>query len=253
MIDLNGRLEAHGFRFPERARTRSIEQTLQAAERIGYPVVLKADVEGLLHKTEVGAVRLHLRNANELRAAFDAIHAEKTAALIGARVEETVVENECTEGVELLLGIERNPQLGLTVTFGLGGVLAELIADVQVRTIPLSEADAASMVRSLGGVRLLRGFRGLPPVSETMLVERILAVAALADELGDAIESIDLNPILARGAEHVVLDAKAVWASCERGLHEVPAGIRKAHLERFFTARSVAVVGASATPGKVGN
>ena len=253
MTDLTARLEAHGFRLPERAVARSIEEALSAAERIGYPVVLKAQVEGLLHKTEAGAVRLHLSNAVELRAAFEEMHSDEAASRIGTPVEETIVEKECTDGIEVFLGVERNPQLGPTITFGIGGILAEWIGDVQVRTVPLSEADATHMIRSLEGIRLLRGFRGLPPVSEAMLVERILAASSLVEEIGDRIESIDLNPILVRGVEHTVLDAKAVWASAESKPHRASGAIRTDHLERFFEARSVAVVGASATPGKVGN
>jgi len=253
LTNLIARLEAHEFRLPERAVTRSMEETLSAAGRIGYPVVLKAHVEGLLHKTEVGAVQLHLANADELRSAYVQMHSDETASRIGTPVEETIVEKECTDGIEVFLGIERNPQLGPTITFGIGGIFAEWIGDVQVRTVPLSEADATHMIRSLKGIRLLRGFRGLPPVSETMLVERILAASSLSEEIGDQIESIDLNPILVRGAEHMVLDAKAIWASAKQSLQRVPGGVRTEHLERFFEARSVAVVGASATPGKVGN
>ena len=243
-------LEENGFRFPQRRVVATPEAAVAAAEQIGYPVVLKVDAEGLLHKTEVGGIRLHLSGASEVAAAYRTILANMAKHAPDLEPKGIAVEEELTEGIELFLGIARNHQLGLMVTFGFGGILAEVLDDVEVRTVPLSEPDAISMVRALRGRRLLDGYRGLPSVSEQALVERILAAGKAAESLPAHVGSLDMNPVLFCGADHVVLDAKASVCT------EIPlqsARPNTAHLDKFFSPRSVAVIGASSTEGKIGH
>ncbi len=250
MNDLRAMLERHGFQFPDREIVHSHDEAVAAAGRLGFPVVLKGEATGLLHKTEAGAVRLHLKSADAVRAAYAEIIDNVRRHAPTVELDGVVVEEECSRGRELFIGIEQNPHLGLTLTVGLGGTLAELLGDIQVRTVPLTEKDALDMLRSLHGYPLLRGHRGGQEVDESMLVSLLLSAAALGEASADRLGSIDLNPIAVWRDQHRVLDATA-----ERGgaaTLRTNSSTNTRHLERFFTPSSVAVVGASATPGKIG-
>jgi hypothetical protein len=195
-------LEAYGVRFCREEVVASAEAAAAAAERLGYPVVLKADVPGTLHKTEAGAVRVGLGDAGAVRAAFAAL-AERT----GAR--EFLVQEQVGPGVELLVGARRDEVFGPAVGVGIGGIFAEVIQDVSFRLAPLDEAEARAMLREGARRRLLAGPRGLPACEDAPL-------ACLAVAVGEFIcaeprvQEVDLNPVIAAGADAVAVDALVV-------------------------------------------
>ena len=193
-------LEACGVRFCREAIVASAEQAVAAAARIGYPVVVKADAVGLTHKTEAGGVVLDLRDEAAVRAA---------CAGLAGRAERFVVQERVGPGVELLLGARRDEVFGPVVVLGAGGVLAEVLRDVSVRLAPLGEGEAAAMLGEGARPRLLGGPRGLRPVEPAALVRAIEAVAGLIAATPPIVE-IDVNPLIAAGADVIAVDALVI-------------------------------------------
>ncbi len=195
-------LEAYGVRFCREAVVTSAEEAVAAAGRLGYPVVLKADVPGAMHKTEVGAVRVGLSDAAAVRRAFEAMAAR-------TRAREFVVQDQVGPGVELLIGARRDEVFGPVVAVGLGGVFAEVVRDVSFRLAPLDEAEARTMLREGARVRLLAGPRGLPACEDAPLACLVVAVSDLVCA-EPRVQEVDLNPVIATGADAVAVDAVVV-------------------------------------------
>ncbi len=178
-----------------------------AAERLGFPLVAKAIAPGVLHKSDVGGVRLGLRSAADVAAAVGEIAAAMRA--IAAPLEGILLQREVAGGIEALVGVTTDPTFGPVLVCGLGGILVELLRDVRFRLTPVHEHQAAEMLASLRGSRLLDGYRGSPAADRQALVDVILRVSALVEvvpELGE----LDLNPIkvLAPGQGAVVVDGR---------------------------------------------
>jgi acyl-CoA synthetase (NDP forming) len=184
----------------------------EAAEWIGNEVALKAVAKGVLHKTEAGAVRLHLNGAHQVAAAAEEM-AERLAAG-GQPPTAFVVQQMISGGVEMLVGIAHDPQFGPVVACGAGGVLVELMRDVSVRLTPLTRDDASQMIRSLKTYPLLTGYRGSPVCDTAALEDGLLRVSAMVEDLPQIAE-LDCNPfvVLERGA--VILDARVRVAALE--------------------------------------
>ncbi len=195
-------LEECGVRFCRETIATSVDEAVAAAGRIGYPVVVKADAEGLTHKTDAGGVVLDVADAAAVRAACAALTARTGASRF-------VVQERVGPGVELLLGARRDEVFGPVVVFGAGGVLTEVLRDVSVRLAPLGEGEAEAMLGEGARPRLLAGPRGLRPVGRTALVQAIHAVAGLI--LAESrIAEIDVNPLIAAGADVVAVDALVI-------------------------------------------
>jgi len=195
-------LEAYGLPVvPERVVV-STDAAVEAAEELGFPVVVKSAAAGA-HKTESGGVALNLSDADEVRAA---------AERIGAPV---LVQPMVRGGAELLAGAVQDPVFGPLVAFGPGGVLAELIGQAQFRLAPLTDLDAQELVRAGKAGRLVAGFRGNPPANEEALVDLLLRLARLAEEVPEVAE-LDLNPVLALADRCISVDARV------RVAHQAP-------------------------------
>ncbi len=192
-------LEACGIRFCREEIVATADDAVAAAARIGYPVVLKADAAGLTHKTEAGGVVLDVADGASVRAACAALRAR-------AGAERFVVQQRVGPGVELLLGARRDEVFGPIVILGAGGVLTEVLRDVSVRLAPLDEGEAAAMLGEGARPRLLAGPRGLRPVDPARLVTLIEALAGLV-AAEPRIREIDVNPVIAAGADLVAVDA----------------------------------------------
>ncbi len=187
-------LESFGLPLVQEATAATDEQAVAAAERLGFPVVLKTAAPGA-HKTESGGVALDLGSANEVRAA---------AKRIGAPF---VVQQMIAAGTELLAGIVQDPVFGALIAFGPGGVFAELIGDAGLRTAPLTDEDAGELVRDGKAGRLVAGFRGKVPADVDALTDLLHRLSLLAVELPEVVE-LDLNPVIAEAAGCVVVDAR---------------------------------------------
>jgi acyl-CoA synthetase (NDP forming) len=180
------------------------DAAVAAAERFGYPVVLKAAAEGLGHKSDVGGVRLGLGSAEEVRRAY-----REVAAVTGPA--GALVQPQRTGGVELLVGIVRDPAWGLVLAVGLGGVWVEVLNDSALRVLPVDEADVREALGELRGAALLRGGRGTEAADLDVVAGVITRVCALAAGLGDSLETLEINPLLVRGPEVEALDALVTW------------------------------------------
>ncbi|HEY7475931.1 MAG TPA: GNAT family N-acetyltransferase [Vicinamibacterales bacterium] len=182
------------------SRTASNEDAaVEAAERIGYPIVLKAIGPAILHKTEIGGVRLGLTTAGDVRQAWRDLAGRLGDAMTGGLVQEMVAG-----GVEMLVGALEDPTFGPVIACGTGGTLAELLADTQFRLHPLNERDARAMIEGLRGAKLLRGYRGAAAADEAALREALLRLSALI-EICPEIAELDVNPltVLAHGVRAI--------------------------------------------------
>jgi acyl-CoA synthetase (NDP forming) len=190
---------------PERQAT-TVEEAVRAAWEIGYPVVLKLDSSDVAHKTEVGGVRLDLRDAAAVRTAFAAIAEGVARHAPGAHMRGVLVQRMEARGVELILGARRDPQFGPMVLVGLGGVQAELWKDVALDLAPVSKEGAMAMLRSLRAFPLLDGFRGAAKADVAALAEAIARFSAFAAACGDRLEEAEINPLLCRPDGCVAVD-----------------------------------------------
>jgi acyl-CoA synthetase (NDP forming) len=185
------------------------EGAVAAAAGIDGPVVLKLDAIGLAHKSDLGAVRLGLRDGDEVRRAAAELLALAPA---GARVRGLLVEPMAEPGLELIVGLRRDPQVGPVVLVGLGGVLAEAIDDVAVALAPVGPDEALAMLASLRGARLLDGMRGRPAVDRRAVADIVVAVARLGHDRPEIVE-VDLNPVIASPGGALAVDALVVTST----------------------------------------
>ncbi len=178
------------------------EAAVAAAADLGGPVVLKAEVPGLVHKTEAGAVKLYLRDEQEVRAAY-----RDVAATFGQDLTGVLVQPMLTGGVEVLIGVVQEEVFGPLVVFGLGGVATEVLGDHKAKLTPLTDVDADDLIRGVHAAPLLFGHRGSPPVDTAALRDMLLRVSRLADDLHEVSE-LDLNPVIATSTGAHAVDAR---------------------------------------------
>jgi len=186
-----------------------LSECLAAAEAVGYPVVLKLSSPSLVHKSEIGGVAVGIRSDDELRAAFERLRAAGERHLAG-QDWGYLVSQQAPRGVEVILGVKRDPEAGLVLAFGGGGVTAELYDDVAVAMVPVGRDEARRLVhRTLAG-RLVAGFRGAASGDEESLVEAIVALSGAATALGPRLAAIDVNPCIVSPVGVVAVDASVV-------------------------------------------
>jgi len=197
------------YRIPFAAVKHAADESEAAAmaRQLGFPVVVKLASDTISHKSDVGGVRLDLRNEDEVR---DAVKEIREAMRIHeAAFQGVVVQRLVREGVEMFIGVTRDPLFGPLVAFGLGGIEVELLGDVSFRLHPLTDQDARDMMREIRGFKLLDGFRGAPPADQDALVDTILRIARMAADV-PRFGEMDLNPVkvFPRGQGLTVVDAR---------------------------------------------
>jgi len=177
----------------------SEKEAVAAAEKIGYPVVIKVNTPVILHKTEFGAVKVDLRTAREVKAAFSNLKKKITLMSKGGKQEKfsVFVQEMITGGVETVIGMSTDDAFGPLIMFGLGGIYVEILKDVAFRINPLSDTDVEDMISGLKSYPLLTGFRGSEPVDIAILKESLLRLSQLVSDF-DMITEIDINPFIAR-------------------------------------------------------
>ena len=199
-------LEAAGIPVVERVVARSADEAVAAAEGLGGAVVMKVVCPGLVHKSDVGGVRVGVEGADAVREAWSGILQSVGAAEPGIRPEGILVTRYVGGGRETVLGVHADPGFGPVLMFGLGGIYVEAVKDVAFRIQPVSEQDARDMVRSIRGHELLRGVRGEAPVDEGALIEAIQRLSQLVGR-HHRISELDVNPFLALPDGAVAVDA----------------------------------------------
>ena len=199
-------LRAYGIATPAEALVTSRADAIAAADRIGYPVVLKAVSPQLVHKSDIGAVALDLATSAQLAAAYDRMTQELRAhGVIGM-----LVCRQMRGGLELVLGLHRDPEMGVVVMAGFGGVLLELVKDVTFCAPPVSADKARDMLARLRGAKLLQGYRGSPAYDVDAVVDALVALGGLAADLDGVVQSVDINPFLALPRGGMALDGLIV-------------------------------------------
>ena len=197
-------LAAYGVPFCREGRAATRGEALRVARRIGYPVVVKAERPGLLHKTETQAVKVDLRTPSELQATC-----REMSQRLGAG--PFLIQQQVKGGVELLVGGKRDPTFGPVVVCGTGGILAEALGDISLRLAPLNPAEAGEMLKEGLKGRLLLGVRGMPPCNPAPLVKTLLAVSRLLTD-HPQIQELDLNPVIASSKKALAVDALLILA-----------------------------------------
>jgi acetyltransferase len=202
-------LSAYGFPVLSSRLAETEERAVQAADEIGYPVVLKVVSPNVIHKFDVGGVRLNLTSHDEVRRAHRELLESVRKAQPDAQIWGVFVQEFVPGGVETILGLKRDPRFGPLLMFGLGGIYVEVLKDVTFRIAPIRELGAYRMIEGVRAHRLLEGFRGQPPRDVDAIAECLLRLSQLATEL-EEIEELDVNPLMVfeRGRGARVVDAR---------------------------------------------
>ena len=193
------------------ALARTADEALAAASGFTGPVVLKIASPDIAHKSDIGCVQLGISGAAAVAGAFRTILENARRFNPGARIDGVIVSPMRSGTVELFIGTWHDPDWGLVVTVGLGGIWVEALRDTSLRLLPIGETDALAMLDELRGARLLDGYRGTPAVDRQAVARAIVAVGAAALALGPGLVSLEVNPLLAGSAGVEALDALTVW------------------------------------------
>ncbi|HMA75758.1 MAG TPA: acetate--CoA ligase family protein [Candidatus Krumholzibacteriaceae bacterium] len=195
-------LRISGFDLPEHTLASSAEEAARFANKTGYPVVAKVVSPEIIHKSDVGGVEVNIDNDKRLKTVFNRF--SKMDGFAGLFVEKMV------SGTELIIGAKIDEQFGPVVLMGIGGVGVELYGDTSIRMAPVSKTDVKSMTGDLKAKKLIEGFRGSRPVNTDKLSSTLVKFSELVMELKEKIESIDLNPVICRGPDCVIADARII-------------------------------------------
>ena len=204
-------IASYGFKIPESALALTSREAIAAAEKIGYPVVMKIVSPDILHKTDVGGVRVGIANTMQVEEAFFEITSKSRQYLPHATILGVSIQEMVSGGKEVILGMTRDAQFGPLIMFGLGGIYVEVLKDVSFRIAPLSVKDADEMIREINAFPLLSGFRGEKPADLIALRECILRLSQLVTDFPDIIE-MDINPLLVKteGEGAIAADARII-------------------------------------------
>jgi acetyl-CoA synthetase (ADP-forming) len=204
-------LASYGIPVVPTALARSPAEAVRLSKQLGLPVVLKVASPDIVHKSDVGGVRLNVTSMSQVSKAYGEIMARVRAHLPQAVVEGVTVQTMAKPGIEVVAGLTSDRTFGPVVMFGLGGVFVEVLNDVAFRVVPLRPKDARAMMREIRGFAMLQGYRGTPPVALQALEDILLRLSTLAEQRPDLSE-VDLNPILAYPEGALAVDARILLA-----------------------------------------
>lgn len=205
-------LEIYHVWLPQSEFVTTVDEAIQAANRVGYPIALKIVSTKIIHKTEVGGVILNIKSQSEVIVAYQKILENVTNNVSSSEIEGMLLLPMAPKGQECILGMVRDPQFGPVIMFGLGGIFVEVLKDVSYRVCPLSEHDIDEMIKEIKGYPLLTGLRGRTMKDIETLKETILKVAQLALDFPQ-IQEIDLNPLIIHEKGNSVVDVRIILVS----------------------------------------
>ncbi len=192
-------MEAYGFAIPRSVLAKTVDEAVEAARTIGYPVVMKVASPDILHKSDIGGVRLNVRDAEQLRDLFDLLIYRAQRFMPDADIWGVQVQEMVPRGKEVIIGVNRDPQFGPLLMFGLGGIYVEVLKDVTFRIAPIARAEATDMIDEIRSYHLLRGVRGEKPSDLDAIVDAILRVSQLVTDFPEIVE-MDINPLMVHEA-----------------------------------------------------
>ncbi|ORE97666.1 hypothetical protein ATO4_07000 [Aurantimonas sp. 22II-16-19i] len=245
--------DAYGINVPKEGIAASADEAASLAASMGFPVVMKIVSPDILHKTEAGGVVVGVRSQEEARASYDKILANAKAYKADARIDGIQVQQMLTGGQEIIIGAVTDPSFGKLVAFGLGGVLVEVLKDITFRLAPATREDALSMLDGIQAAEMLKGVRGGDAVDREALADMIVRVSQLVSDYPEIVE-LDLNPVFATKDGAIAADVRIVTsydqpeARQQHSREEIVAA-----MNRIMRPKAVAVIGASAEAGKIGN
>ncbi|RJL18903.1 acetate--CoA ligase family protein [Paracoccus siganidrum] len=245
--------DAYGIAVPQEGVAKSAAEAVSLAEGMGYPVVLKIVSPDILHKTEAGGVLVGLRSREEVETGYDRILANARNYKADARIEGVQIQQMLTGGQEVIIGAVTDASFGKLVAFGLGGVLVEVLKDITFRLAPATREDALSMLDGIQAAEILRGVRGGDAVDREALAEMIVKVSQLVSDFPE-ISELDLNPVFATASGAIAADVRVVVDFSPQPARHRPSQediVRQ--MNRIMKPDAVAVIGASAEDGKIGN
>ena len=245
--------EAYGIPVPHEGLARSSDAAVDLAQNMGFPVVLKIVSPDILHKTEAGGVLVGLASAEAVADGYRTIISNASSYKSDADISGVQVQQMMTTGQEVIIGAVTDPTFGKIVAFGLGGVLVEVLKDVTFRMAPIDRAEAQSMVEGIAAAEILRGVRGAEPVDQSALVDLIQRVSDLVNDFPQFSE-VDLNPVLSTPQGATAVDVRIL---VEKDPPLTPDRFSQdailTAMNRIMRPKSIAVIGASAVDGKIGN
>jgi acetyltransferase len=203
-------LSFYGFQFPRRGLVRTSAEAVRTASDIGFPVVMKIASPDILHKTEVGGVRVNIRTSRETEEAFTEITANTRRLMPDAFIRGVMVSEMVPAGREAILGVTFDRTFGHMIMFGLGGIYVEVLKDVSFRIVPVSRRDATEMVNEIRSVGLLRGARGERPADIDAIATNIVNLSCLISDFPE-IQELDINPLVVREKGATALDARIIF------------------------------------------
>ena len=202
-------LKKAGIPVVEAKLARSKKETISISKKMGFPVVLKISSPDVVHKSDSGGVKLGLANATQVGKAYNEIISSVKKVYPKAQIEGVSVQSMAPPGVEVIVGMSKDPQFGPVLMFGLGGILVEVLKDVSFRIVPVTERDAREMIREIKGYPILEGYRGQKPASIPALEKLIVEVSQFVEK-NPQIKELDLNPIFAYPDKVVAVDARII-------------------------------------------
>jgi len=205
-------LKEAGIATTEIRLAKSKEEAVSLSKEMGFPVVLKIVSPDILHKSDVGGVKLSLGSEQEVGKAFDEIISSIKGHEPGAKIEGVSVQNMAKPGTEVIIGMSKDPQFGPVLMFGLGGILVEILKDVSFRIVPLVRRDASEMITELKGYKILEGYRGMEPANIEVLEDLLLKVSDFVEGKPE-IKEMDINPIFAYSDGALAVDARVILES----------------------------------------
>ena len=243
-------LTAYGINVPPYALVSTTQEAADKAKQLGFPLVAKIVSPDILHKTDVKGVKIGLKSEEEVGRAFDDMYGRLSTKY---HTKGVILERMVDPGLEVIVGLQNDPQFGPVIMFGLGGINTEIFKDVTFRVLPITPKDIEEMVESLRGKTMLKGFRGSEPIEHATISDMLMKISKLGVDAAPYYESVDFNPVILYPHDYFVVDAKML-------LREKPdleimskAEPDSSYMDLFFNAKSVALIGASPEAGKIGN
>jgi 3-hydroxypropionyl-CoA synthetase (ADP-forming) len=243
-------LTKYGINVPPYALVSTPQEAMDKAKEIGFPLVAKIVSPEILHKTDVKGVRVGLETEQEVQDAFDDMYGRLSTKY---HVKGVILEKMVDVGLEVIVGLQNDPQFGPVMMFGLGGINTEIFKDVSFRVLPITPEDIEEMIEELKGKNMLKGFRGTEPIEHAVISELLIKISKLGIEAAPYYESVDFNPVILYPHSYFVVDAKMLLREAPDPETVSKAEPDSSYMDLFFNANSVALVGASPEEGKVGN
>ncbi|HEY1249140.1 MAG TPA: acetate--CoA ligase family protein [Nitrososphaera sp.] len=243
-------LADYGIKVPPYALVTTPGEAETKAAEIGFPLVAKVVSPEILHKTDVKGVKVGIASSSEAKTVFSEMYDRLSKEY---QIKGILLEKMVPPGIEIIIGLQNDPQFGPVIMVGLGGILTEVFQDVSFRVLPIKDSDAEEMLRDLKGSKLLKGFRGTEAVDIDVLKDALLNIGKLGIDLAPYFESVDFNPVILYPRDYCVVDAKIILRENIQPDIVSMAKPNSKYMDLFFNAKSIALIGASPEVGKIGN